>query len=231
MWNRYALGILMVWACAAQTPPKTAEELDASLTGDLRGNEEIQLPYQGRASGRTPIEVELPRSRADRPSGSSVSVAHLRHKPPKDAQRSFARGDKLSLAGNHARAAEEFEKAIARDPKFAYAHNRLGVEYAQLGREREAEVELRHSLVLDPFSWSGHFNLGVLLLRTGDSGSAESSARRALEIAKSNAQVHLLLGLILAQRADTRDEGLEHLKSAARTLPRAQEALNRLQDN
>ena len=95
-------------------------------------------------------------------------------------------------------------------------------------------IELGHGLIC-PFTAHrvhlSEWSFGLLLLRAGDSGAAESSARPALEIARSNAQVHLLLGLILAQRADTRDEGIEHLKSAARTLPRAQEALKRLQDN
>jgi tetratricopeptide (TPR) repeat protein len=200
------LGILIVAASAAQTNAPTPSEIEAAeaaLRGDLRGTGDLEGPRRlgVSVSGRLPIEIQPPESLADRPSGRSVSVAQLRHKPPKNAQQSAARGAKLSQAGDHRRAAEEFEKAIARDPQFANAHDWLGVEYAQLGRYRESEAEVRRYLALDPASWTGHYNLGVLLFQAGDYPGAEQSVRRALELAKNNAQMHQFLGLLLAARS------------------------------
>jgi tetratricopeptide (TPR) repeat protein len=228
------LGILIVSVCAAQTNSPSLSEIDAALRADLRGLNDVEAsrpPNAALVSGRLPIEIQPPKSLADQPSGRSVSVAQLRHKPPKSAQQSVARGAKLSQAGDHRRAAEEFEKAIARDPQFANAHDRLGVEYAQLGSYPEAEAEVRRSLALDPASWTGHYDLGVLLFQTGDYPGAEQSVRRALELSKNNAQIHLFLGLLLARRVETRADALKHLQYAARTMPQANELLKRLQEN
>jgi tetratricopeptide (TPR) repeat protein len=228
------LGILIVSVCAAQTNAPTPTEIEAAeaaLRGDLRGTEDVEVsqPHGPLIPGRLPIEIQPPESLADRPSRRSVSVAQLRHKPPKNTQQSVARGAKLSQAGYHRRAAEEFEKAIARDPQFANAHDRLGVEYAQLGRYREAEAEVRRSIALAPVSWTAHYDLGVLLFQMGDYAGAEQSARRALELGKNNAQIHLFLGLLLAGRVETRADAVEHLRYAARTMPQANELLKNLQ--
>ena len=234
MRKRCLLGILVVSICAAQTSAPTPSEIEAAeaaLRGDLRGTDNLEgsrQPPSAPVSGRLPIEIQPPESLADRPSGRSVSVRQLQHKPPKNAQQSVARGAKLSQAGDHRGAAEELEKAIGRDPQFANAHDRLGVEYAQLGRYSEAEAEVRRSLALDPASWIGHYDLGVLLFQAGDYPGAEQSARRALELAKSNAQIHLFLGLLLARRVETRADAVEHLQYAARTMPQANELLKNL---
>jgi len=216
------LGILMVSALGAQTQPPTAAEIEAIVAAyraTLRGAEE--------ATG--PIPILPPGPQVNRPPAGPVSVAQLRHKPPKNAQKSVERGAKFSQAGDHQRAAEEFEKAIAYDPQFANAHDRLGAEYAQLGRYGEAEAELQRSLALDSASWASHYDLGVLLYQTGDLPGAERSVRRALELSKTNVQVRILLGLLLWRSVETRAEALEHLQYAARTSSEAKELLASLE--
>src|ERR1700682_5613252 len=99
------------------------------------------------------------------------------------------------------------------------AHDWLGVEYTILGRFDEARREFEHSIALDPDSWSGHYDFATLLSRTGDSTGARHHARRALALSSSNPHVHLLVGLLLWPSAETKAEGLEHLRIAARTLP------------
>ena len=117
MRKSYILGILIVSVCTAQNGPSPSEieAAEAALRGDLRGTDNLEGPRQPRGtpvSGRLPVEIQPPESLADRPSGRSVSVAQLRHKPPKNAQQSVARGAKLSQAGDHRRAAEEFDRAL-----------------------------------------------------------------------------------------------------------------------
>ena len=141
------LGILLVSVCAAQTNAPTPSEIEAAeaaLRGDLRGTD-VEAPRQPSSAlipGRLPIEIQPPESLADRPSARQVSVAQLRHKPPKNAQQSMARGAKLSQAGDHRGAAEELEKAIGRDPQFANAHDRLG-EYDLALKDFNAGLALR----------------------------------------------------------------------------------------
>jgi tetratricopeptide (TPR) repeat protein len=236
MRKGYIAGILVVSVCAAQTHSPTPTEIDAleaALRADMRGTEDAEASRQPRGlrdAGKLPLEILPPQSRADRPSTGSVSVGQLRHKPPKNAQKSVTRGARFSEGGDHRRAAEEFEKAIADDPQFANAYDRLGVEYAQLGRHGEAEAQLRRSLALDPASWRGHYDLGVILYQTGDLPGAEKSLQRALELSKANAQVHLLLGVLLWRRVDARADALQHLQYAARSIPQAQELLTSLQE-
>jgi tetratricopeptide (TPR) repeat protein len=216
MRKTYAMGILMVSVCVAQTQPPTPKEIEAmeaALRADLRETEDL--------AARNPIQ---PRA-SDQPSAGSISVAQLRHKPPKDAQKSMVRGATYSQAGDHRRAAEEFERAVAADPEFANAHDRLGVEYARLGRYEEAEAELQRALAVDPASWIGHYDLGVILYQTGDLSGAERSVRRALELSKSNVEVSILLGLLLWRNMETRGQALEYLQYAARTSPQAKDLL------
>ena len=178
-----------------------------------------------------------PRSRTGRRvrvsgrTSGSVSITQLRHKPPRNAQRDFGRGAKFSETGNHQRAAAEFERAIADDPDFAIAYERLGVEYAQSGRAGDAKAMLQRSLALDASSWIANYDLGLVLYRTGDLAAAELSLGRALELSHTNPQVHFLLGLLLLPREETRSDGLKHLQFAARSIPQANEILRSLDQN
>ena len=216
-----AIGMLTVWACWAQpTAWKTAAEAEAELEKDLHGLREAREPF--------PYEDPYENVVRERPSGIAISVAQLQHKIPKDARKSFERAHKLSKAGDHARAAEELEAAVQRDPKFAAAYHQLGVEYGQSGRMAESEAAIRHALDLDPNSWAAHHDLGVVQFRTGDTAAAEQSARRALEQSPESASSHLLLGYLLCLRAGTWAEGLQHVQYAARSLPKAKEYLRSL---
>ncbi len=217
----FVIGVLAALGRGAQS--QTAAEIEAiyaaSSTG-LRGTEEVSAPSL----------IQSPGPKRNRPVADSVSVAQLRHKPTRNAQKSVTRGAKLSLAGDHQRAAEEFEKAVAADPDFARAHRGLGLEYAQLERYGEAETELLRSLMLDPGSWIGHYNLAVVFYKTQDLPAAERCLRRALEFSRANVQVHILLGQLLWRRLETRAEALEHLQYAARTSPEASELLVSLKE-
>jgi tetratricopeptide (TPR) repeat protein len=201
------LGILIVSVGGAQPPPKpTLAQVDI-----------FDAPF-------TVIE-DLTAPSPIRPLAGPVSVAQLRHKPPKNAQKAVARGAKFSQAGDHLKAAEEFERAVAADPEFADAHCNLGAEYAQLGRYAEAEAQLHRSLTLDPASWVGNYFLGVFLYQTADLPGAERSARRALEFSNGSLKAHMLLGLLLWDRVETRAEALEHLRYAAGSNSEAKDLL------
>lgn len=214
----FVMGVLAFLARGAQSQAPTAAEIEAidaaSRTG-LRGIEEISAPSL----------IQSPEPKRNRPAADSVSTAELRHKPTRNAQKFVTRGVQLSQAGDHPRAAEEFEKAVAADPGFARAYRGLGLEHAQLERYAEAETELLRSLTLDPESWIGHYNLAVVLYKTQDLPAAERCLRRALELSSANVQVHTLLGQVLWRRLETRAEALEHLQYAARTSSEASELL------
>jgi tetratricopeptide (TPR) repeat protein len=201
------LAILMVSVGRAQPPPESTPAQVVVSDAPYKVTEDVAAPG------------------AIRPPTGSVSVAQLRHKPPKNAQKAVARGAKFSQAGDHQRAAEEFERAVAADPEFANAYDHLGAEYAQLTRYPEAEAALQRSLTLDPASWTGHYYLALTLYQKGDLSAAQRSARRALELSQNDVKVHTLLGLLLWHPLETRAEALEHLQYAARSSSEAKKLL------
>jgi tetratricopeptide (TPR) repeat protein len=223
MRNLYILGVLLisVWRVQAQPPtPAEIEAINAALLADLRGTQDAKEAAPVHPVGRA----------GSRPSPGPVSVAQLRHKPSKNTQKLMTRGARLSQAGNHRGATEEFEKAAAADPEFAGAYFSLGLEYARVERYGEAQAALQRSLTLDPSSGVGHYNLAVVFYRTGDLPAAEQSLRRAVELSKDNVQAHTLLGWLLWRRVETRSEALEHLKYAARSSLEAKQLLATLQE-
>ena len=221
MRNRWILGVVLVCEGLGQPPVKTPGELEAELTGQLRGwNESIE---NSSPATRSPAPLN---SRA--PLGS-VSVAQLGHKVLQSAQKLFERAYRVSQKGDHAGAAAELERAIGRDPEFAAAYTNLGVEYGQLGRLDAAAAMLRRSLDLDPHSLMAHYNLAVALFRIGDMAGAEQSARRAVEQSPENAWAHLLLGDLLWRKTGTRGDGLRHIEFAARSLPEAKDLMQNIE--
>jgi Tfp pilus assembly protein PilF len=187
------------------------------MTRDLAGNASVVSEMHLTTQPRSTV-----------PTRGVISVAQLRHRVPKEAQKSFKRGKKFSGKGDHQNAARELENAVARDPEYADAHHQLGVEYAELGRAAEAEAELRRAIALDPYSWLAHHDLGVMLIRIGNFAEAGPSARRALELSPGNDEARFLVGWLLSMSADTRAEGRGYLEAAARTLPRAKSVLQTL---
>jgi Flp pilus assembly protein TadD len=147
--------------------------IEAALLADLRGD----------AASSQAVEIS---GRVDRPAGQSVTVARLRHKTPREALKAFARAEKLSRAGNKGAAADELEKAVARDPEFAEAHCNLGVQYAQLGRLQEAAGEFERAIALDPSLSKSYYNLGLVYFQVGDVVQAERNVRRALQVSGNN---------------------------------------------
>ena len=212
------LGAVAACICRAQPTIKTPAELSRDLRGDPG------TAWFPAGSSRLPS----PANGQQRPTGESVSIAQLRHKVPKPAQKALARALRLSEGGDHEKAAAELQTAILRDPKFADAYGQLGVEYGNLKRFTEAETVLRRSLELDPNSWRAEYDLGLILYYTGNLAEAEQSVRRAVRDSGQDALAQLFLGCLLYQHAESRAEGLRYLQSAARTLPDAKNLLAKL---
>lgn len=214
----WGIGLTAAWISWAQTPVPTREQVEREIQSTLRGRaEEMQMPTG--TWGRAPL----------RPTGQTISVAQLQHRVSKEARKAFGRAKKLSKAGNHEQAAKELETAAALDPEFAAAWGELGAEYSRLGRFAEAEAMLNRSLALDGNPWNVHYNLAVVRWQRWDLSGAQQSARMALARAPGEARVHLLLGSLLYEGAETKDEGIQHVRYAARRLKAAKSFLRGMQ--
>lgn len=159
------------------------------------------------------------------PTGESISVARLRHKPDKRAMSAAVKAQKLSQAGAHARAAEELEKAVTFDPQFTEARVNLGAEYMRAGRYEEAVAAFREAVKADAATAMYQSNLAVGLAKLGQLGEAETWARSSLRLNGASPVGHYVLGCVLAARGGQVAEAIEHLRIAARTVPRAHETL------
>lgn len=157
--------------------------------------------------------------------GGSISMARLRHQPPRKARQAFLRGMKFSQAGADANAAAEFAKAAKFDPDFSEAHGNLGVEYTWLNRYEDAVPEFRRAITLDPATSFHHSNLAYTLIRLNSPHEAEAEAQTAVGLDGTNATAQFLLGLLLARRPETRALCESHLVYAARTIPEAHRVL------
>jgi tetratricopeptide (TPR) repeat protein len=221
-------GIAVACVCAAQTAQPTAEQILVRTLADLRGDDpDVPSPYKSLLDPNRPQNVRRAVSKTQAPAGY-VSAAELAYKPPKKAATWASRGIRLARKGDHAGAASNFEKAVAIDPAFAFAHHSLGIEDVQLGRLTEGEQELRRTVQLDPGGIGPAFDLSVLLYRRGDFSGSEQALRRLLHLSDSFAPAHFLLGMILINQETERNEGINQLEYAARTIPDAMKILAQL---
>jgi tetratricopeptide (TPR) repeat protein len=198
------------------------ESPSTSLPAYLKGYEDMLLTPHMKDELRLEDVGAVGRTR---PSGESVSVARLKHRVPKRASKLFEQAARLSASGDREQACSRLETAIRLDPMFAAAYTQLGIEYMHLGRLYDALQSLNRAAEIDPDSWDEHYALAILFYQAGDLVRAEESARRALALAHTNAAVHLVLGYILCFRNETKAEGIDYLRYAARSLPYAREVL------
>ena len=162
------------------------------------------------ALNESSIDFSLRQKMTDLPSGESISVARLRHKPAGKAITFFSRGMKLALAGKWPAGATEFARAVAIDPKFSEAYGNLGVSDCAMGNYDRAASELRHAIELDPATGFHHLNYAYVLIRLDRDKEAQPEAEAAVTLNPANSMAHYLLGFLLVQSPETRARGVQH---------------------
>ena len=171
-------------------------------------------------SGSTlPMTVSIAAPRKERPPAGGVSMAQLQHPPTRKAFQAMLSAQKFSETGNYARAAAELEKAVQISPYYTDAYVNLAVQHVRMGRYQEAEAEFRRALEIggpNPLLLTDLASAQFAQKRLDD---ATQSARSALRLDAGYAQAHLMLGMALCNDTRTVQEGLEHLRKAAETLP------------
>src|SRR5262249_25940367 len=101
--------------------------------------------------------------------------------------------------------------AIKIDPKYASAHNSLGVALVFKAEWEGAIASFRTAIKLDPRSVSAHSNLGTALMARGQLDGAIEANRKVIALKPDHAEAHCNLGQCLRQRGEFR-EALEHLR-------------------
>jgi Tfp pilus assembly protein PilF len=168
------------------------------------------------------LQIRLPDQPAGRKfGGGTISVHALQHPLSKHALHAFAKAQRYSEAGDHAKAIAELRRVIDDAAAEGYARGNLGAEYLRAGQPAAAIEQLEQAVRLVPDSPVMHTNLAYAFSVTGDLDRAEQEARRALQIDRSHSQAHYLLGHLLLARGTKLEEGVENLKIARHSFPKA----------
>ncbi len=124
-------------------------------------------------------------------------------------------------------AAEFFDKAVRRDPKFALGYAGLGDCHRVLATDfalnvgenwRKARAAVAKALELDPGLAEAHASNAVALLADHDLGKAEGEFRRAIELKPSYASAHQWYAQLLIAQLRW-DEALSHVEKAEEIDP------------
>ena len=109
----------------------------------------------------------------------------------------LAEADALFSKGEFRRAADRLQQALVMDSNHAFARNKLGAAFTQLGRYPEAEREFRRAIAADPNFVHAQFNLGVIHFWKGEFDAAETAQRRAIKLDPKNPEFHVALAMTL----------------------------------
>lgn len=194
-------------------------------------NEHGAVLYQGfvsvssKASG---VAVRLPEERIERPPSGAVSAWELQHPPSRKAVALVAAAQKLSQAGQYARAAAELKKAVGISPEYAEAHVNLGAQYLRLGNYQEALDETERGLRVGPPSAIALSNMAYAQQQLSRDAEAIRTARWSLRLDPDYLPAHYVLGMALATSGQSIPEAVSHLEKAAEVFPSARVNLDRL---
>jgi predicted O-linked N-acetylglucosamine transferase (SPINDLY family) len=139
---------------------------------------------------------------------------------PKQEQvlRLLRSGVSLRALGRHAEAAEEFQKAVALDPRSAEAQHQLGNALKSLQRHTEAVASLRRAADLAPKNAVVWLNLGVSQLALAAREEAIASFRRAIKLEPGRPEALNILGSALLDVGRI-GEAKKQLQAALRLKP------------
>ncbi len=127
-------------------------------------------------------------------------------------------GVDLYVVGRQDEALEHLRKAVALDPKSAYAHYHLGLIYYKLGQGLKSKQEYEAAIAADPSYYLALGDMGAWHLQRGNLPEAESFYLRSLEQHPDDAVVHNGLGTVYF-REGRHAEALKEIREALRINP------------
>lgn len=96
--------------------------------------------------------------------------------------------------GKHDLAVQEFERALALDPRNADALGGLALAYEHAGRLAEAETIYKQAIDLQPDYWDGYERLGNFYDEHNNHQGAIEEYKKAIALTPDNGQVYVNLG-------------------------------------
>jgi tetratricopeptide (TPR) repeat protein/TolB-like protein len=96
--------------------------------------------------------------------------------------------------GQFSKAAEEFQRAIAKDPNSEEAYRGLANAYQGLGKPAETEQTFQQAILLRPSNWAPYNWLGNFYANTGEYAKAATMFKRVTVLAPENHRGYANLG-------------------------------------
>ena len=156
--------------------------------------------------------------------GSKVAADAAFARVPKPAQDLYAKGVESAAKGDHKKAAEQFNSAIALYPEFSQALSELGVQYLKLSQPDKAAEALKKASELSPKDFATRLNYGIALSGKRNYAEAETQLREAVTLNNAAPTAHMYLGITLLSlsrdektkefHADKYDEAQKELETA-----------------
>lgn len=166
------------------------------------------------------VQLRVPAKRNPGSSESeTVSLAELRHKPPKQALREADNGIAAAHGGKLDKAIAHFERCLKIDPEFAAARQALANLYLLKHDDQHAAAHLEALLRQRTTSVWAWANLSAVRFRLGQASEAETAARRTLRLDEKNQIAQHILGISLAAEGRNPEEALASLRATWDTFP------------
>jgi S1-C subfamily serine protease/Flp pilus assembly protein TadD len=134
------------------------------------------------------------------------------YSPPQQdkAKMAYAQGKRLYEARDYRQALEAFREAIKAEPKYASAHNYLGLTYKKLGLFDESAQAYVKAIQLQPQNYVFLYNLGMVMYVANSYDNAATAFQKAIQIKPEDAESHFMLGKTYAQQGNIRGSGREY---------------------
>ncbi len=124
---------------------------------------------------------------------------------------------RLQEEGELERAAALLRDALAADPDYAEAYDRLGYVLLRKGEVEQALRAFRSALEINPRLQSARTGVGFALYRKGELREAEEVLKEALVLNPYPSMTHYVLGLVYEGLKDY-DRAIAHYKKGIRKL-------------
>ena len=148
-------------------------------------------------------------------------------KASSDQRRDIARlneqANQFLIAGNAKAAAENYRKAVQRDPLDAKLHYNLSLALDRLADVAAERKELLRAVELDPSLALAQNQLGLLALHGGQQSEAEIRFQKALEADPEFAEAQSNLGVLYSQQGKNADAATR-FQNAIKTDPKYSKA-------
>ena len=131
------------------------------------------------------------------PKGAGFDEAKAFAGVPQQAVDDYKAAAKAAQSGNHKKAVEQLNAALAVHPNFALALSDLGVQYLKLGDMTKLADTMETLLKLTPNDPHAHLNMGIALYNQKKFPDADSHLRKAVELNPTDAPAHYYLGMTL----------------------------------